>query len=160
MWLSSFTDVLPTLSNGQAVEGADHQSVVQLIRHSGTEVRLIVVSVTDEEARKLEPESSGVSAMDYFERRSVPLSVPDTKKMKDEATGKDYVVYNIYMANKYLTSRRYREFDALNTNVSGCLVFKHLLTCTPTHMHTHPHPHTYTPTHTHTHIHTHTHTCS
>lgn len=108
---------LPSNSNGQAVEGADHQSVVQLIRQSGKEVNLVVVSVTDEEARRLEPENSGMSAMDYFERRSVPVSVPDTKKLKDEA-GKEYVVYNIYLANKLLTSRRYREFDALNTNVS------------------------------------------
>ena len=106
-----------THSNHQVVEGADHQTVVQLIRNSGSQVHLMVVSVTADESRKLEPENTGMSAMDYFERRSVPVSIPDTEKMKDDA-GKEYVVYNIYLANKHTASRRYREFDALNNNVS------------------------------------------
>ena len=104
-------------SNGNSVEGADHSSVVQLIRQSGDAVSLLVVSVTDDEAHRLEPEGGGVSAMDYYERRSVPVSIPDTQKMKDEA-GKEYVVYNIYLAGKVVASRRYREFDALGSNVS------------------------------------------
>ena len=104
-------------SNHQVVEGSDHQTVVQLIRNSGSQVHLVVVSVTADESRKLEPENTGMSAMDYFERRSVPVSIPDTEKMRDDA-GKEYVVYNIYLANKHTTSRRYREFDALNNNVS------------------------------------------
>ena len=110
-----------THSNGQAVEGAEHQSVVQLIRQSGKEVTLVVITVTDEEARRLEPDNSGVSAMDYFERRSVPVSVPDTKKLTDEL-GKEYVGFNVYLANKFLITRRYREFDSLNSNVSGILL--------------------------------------
>ena len=109
--------IVPAHSNHQVVEGSDHQTVVQLIRNSGSEVHLVVVSVTADESRKLEPENTGMSAMDYFERRSVPISVPDTEKMRDDA-GKEYVVYNIYLANKHAASRRYREFDALNTNVS------------------------------------------
>ena len=101
------------------MEGSDHSSVVQLIRNSGREVNLIVVSVSEEEARRLEPEgaSGNMSAMDYFERRSVPISIPDTRKMRGD-DGKEYVVFNIYMANKTIVSRRYREFDALNSNVS------------------------------------------
>ena len=55
--------------------------------------------------------------MDYYERRSVPISVPDTNKQKDDA-GKEYVVYNVYLASRQVSSRRYREFDALHTNVS------------------------------------------
>lgn len=102
--------------NSQSVEGAEHQLVVQLIRNSGKEVSLVVISVTDEEARRLEPDNSGMSAMDYFERRSVPISIPDTKKMTDEA-GKEYVGFNICLANKVLVTRRYREFDSLNTNL-------------------------------------------
>ena len=104
------------------MEGADHQSVVQLIRNSGSQVHLVVVSVTVDESRKLEPENTGMSAMDYFERRSVPVSVPDTEKVKDD-TGKEYVVYNVYLANKQSASRRYREFDALNNNVSSDMAF-------------------------------------
>ncbi len=100
------------------MEGAEHQLVVQLIRNSGKGVDLLVISVTDDEARRLEPDSTGVSAMDYFERRSVPISVPDTKKMVDDISGKEYVGFNVYLANKALVTRRYREFDSLNTNVS------------------------------------------
>ena len=93
--------------------------MVQLIRYSSDEVVLVVVSVTDDEARRLEPEvGGGASSMDYYERRSVPVSIPDTQKRKDEA-GKEYVVYNIYIASKKMTSRRYREFDALHNNVSS-----------------------------------------
>ena len=80
---------------------------------------MVVVSVTDEEARRLEPDNSASSnSMDYYERRSVPVSVPSTQKNVDEATGKEYVVYNIYMAGRQVTTRRYREFDALSSNVS------------------------------------------
>lgn len=107
-----------THSNGTSVEGADHQTVVQLIRYSGDEVSMVVVSVTEDEARRLEPDSGGgSSSMDYYERKSVPVSIPDTQKMKDESA-KEYVVYNIYLANKKVASRRYRDFDALNNNVS------------------------------------------
>ena len=98
------------------MEGADHQSVVQLIRLSGDAVELVVISVSDDEARRLEPESSGTSAMDYYERRSVPVTVPDTQRLKDEA-GKEYVAFNVYLAAKFSVHRRYREFDALNSNV-------------------------------------------
>ena len=115
------------------MEGADHATVVSLIRNSGREVNMVVVSVSEEEARRLEPDGSSsgsMSAMDYFERRSVPVSIPDTRKTKDPA-GKEFVVFNIYMANKHVVSRRYREFDALNSNVSrwesgpggGCHLF-------------------------------------
>ena len=100
------------------MEGVDHQSVVQLIRLSGNEVNLVVISVSDDEARRLEPENAPVnSSMDYYERRSVPVTIPDTQKMTDE-TGKEYVAFNIYMAGKRASSRRYREFDALANNVS------------------------------------------
>ena len=101
------------------MEGADHSSVVQLIRGSGKEVNLIVVSVSEDEARRLEPEgaSGSMSAMDYFERRTIPVSIPDTRKRKDDA-GKEYVEFNIYLAGKHVSSHRYREFDALNNNVS------------------------------------------
>ena len=84
------------------MEGADHSTVVSLIRNSGREVNLVVVSVSEEEARRLEPEggssSGSMSAMDYFERRSVPVTIPDTRKAKDTATGKEYVLFNIYMS--------------------------------------------------------------
>ena len=86
---------------------------------------MVVVSVTDEEARRLEPDNSAsANSMDYYERRSVPVTVPSTQKLVDEATGKEYVVYNIYMAGRQVTTRRYREFDALSNNVSEGVHYK------------------------------------
>lgn len=107
--------------NGEVVEGADHSRVVQLIRSSGKEVNMVVISVSEEESRRLEPEGASngnTTTMDYFERRSVPISVPDTEKVRGE-NGKEYVVFNIYLANKKVAAHRYREFDALNANVSS-----------------------------------------
>ena len=100
--------------------------MVQLIRNSGKQVNLVVVSVSDEEARKLEPDSSGgsMSAMDYFERRSVPVSIPDTRKSRDGSSGKEFVLFNVYLGNKLAASRRYREFDALHANVRSGLSLK------------------------------------
>ena len=80
------------LSNGHSVEGADHQFVVQCIRQSGKQVKLVIVTVSEEEARRLEPENSSTSnALEYYERRSVPVSVSSTEKKTDDA-GKEYVV--------------------------------------------------------------------
>ena len=82
--------------NDQSVEGADHSTVVQLIRQSGKQVKLYVVSVSDEEARRLEPETSTASSsnpgVEYYERRSVPISIPETQKLTED--GKEYVVRN------------------------------------------------------------------
>lgn len=82
-----------SLRNGQSVEGADHQYVVQCIRQSGKEVTLDIVPVSEEEARRLEPDnsSSGNNALEYYERRSVPVSVSSTEKKTDD-NGKEYVV--------------------------------------------------------------------
>ena len=52
---------LSCYSNGQSVEGADHQYVVQCIRQSGKQVTLDIVPVSEEEARRLEPDNSAGS---------------------------------------------------------------------------------------------------
>lgn len=78
--------------NGQAVEGADHSTVVQLIRQSGKQVVLTIITVSEEEARRLEPDvsSSSTPGVEYYERRSVPVSIPETEKLSEN--GKEYVV--------------------------------------------------------------------
>lgn len=91
--------------------------MVQLIRQSGNTVKMVVLSVSEEDSRRLEPDNSaGNSSIDYYERRSVPVTIPTFKKMTDDA-GKEYVVFNIYMAGREVSSKRYREFDALSNNV-------------------------------------------
>ena len=75
--------------NGVAVEGVDHQKVVELIKGSGSKVKLTVMSVTEEEALKLEQDS--VQTSDMSDVKSVPISVPEFEKKTDE-NGKEYVV--------------------------------------------------------------------
>ena len=86
-----------TISDGVAVEGADHHTVVQLIKKSGNTVRLSILSVTDEERAKLEVESTPTpSSVEYYERRSVPIAIPTSEKKTDES-GKEYVVSMIIL---------------------------------------------------------------
>ena len=63
-----------------------------MIKRSGNVVSLTIVSVTDEERAKLEVDSTpNPSSVEYYERRSVPLSIPSNDKKTDEY-GKEYVV--------------------------------------------------------------------
>ncbi|XP_076443593.1 sorting nexin-27-like [Babylonia areolata] len=103
--------------NGVNVEGATHKQVVDYIRSGGDVLTLTVIWVPDQVAEKLEPsdDSSGPSYIDYSERRSLPISIPDYQNVAHG--GEKFVVYNIYMAGRHLCSRRYREFDSLHQNL-------------------------------------------
>ena len=50
--------------------------------------------------------------MDYSEKRSLPITVPDYKHVQEG--GEKFVVFNIFMAGRHLCSRRYREFVDLH----------------------------------------------
>lgn len=56
--------------------------------------------------------SLSYASVDYSEKRSLPISVPDyhVRERKHER----YVVFNVHMAGRHLCSRRYREFAALH----------------------------------------------
>ncbi|CAL7939239.1 unnamed protein product [Xylocopa violacea] len=99
--------------NNVNVEGATHKQVVDLIKSGGDVLTLTVISVTPQEAEKLEPfEDLSYASVDYSEKRSLPISVPDyhIRERKHER----YVVFNVHMAGRHLCSRRYREFAALH----------------------------------------------
>ncbi len=104
--------------NGQSVEGATHKQVVDLIKSCGDALTLTVISVTPEEAERLEPAHSHSAAVsisncfDYSEKRSLPISVPDYRYVDHD--GERFVVFNIYMAGRHLCSRRYSEFVNLH----------------------------------------------
>ncbi|XP_034230063.1 sorting nexin-27 [Thrips palmi] len=100
--------------NGENVEGATHKQVVDLIKSGGDVLTLTVISVTAQEAERLEPaeEVAGYNYFDYSEKRSLPISVPDYHYV--EKNGDKFVVFNIYMAGRHLCSRRYREFSNLH----------------------------------------------
>lgn len=61
--------------NGVSVEGATHKQVVDLIKSGGDCLTLTVISVSQQEAEKLEPaeDTSGYSYIDYTEKRSLPI---------------------------------------------------------------------------------------
>ena len=80
--------------NDVNVEGVEHQRVVDLIRSSGKKVKLTLVSVTKEEASRLEMESA--PSVDLTDVRSVPLSIPDLEK-KQGTDGKEYVVCTLHV---------------------------------------------------------------
>ncbi|CAL1544897.1 unnamed protein product [Lymnaea stagnalis] len=103
--------------NGVNVEGATHKQVVDYIRSGGDSLTLTVISVPEQVAEKLEPsdDSSGPSYIDYSERRSLPISIPDCNYL--DHYGDKHVVFNVYMAGRHLCSRRYREFDTLHNNL-------------------------------------------
>ncbi|KAG7162218.1 Sorting nexin-27-like, partial [Homarus americanus] len=103
--------------NGVNVEGAEHRYVVELIKQGGDVLKLTVISVSRKEAERLEPseETSGFSYIDYSEKRSLPISIPDYSYI--ESGGDKYVVFNIYMAGRHLCARRYREFSNLHNNL-------------------------------------------
>ncbi|KAK4036695.1 sorting nexin-27 [Daphnia magna] len=103
--------------NGSSVEGSTHKQVVDLIKSGGDVLLLTVISVSTKEAERLEPheETAGYSYIDYSEKRSLPISIPDYR-LADKKNDK-YVVFDIYMAGRHLTSRRYSEFVDLHNNL-------------------------------------------
>lgn len=104
--------------NNVNVEGSTHKQVVDLIKSGGDCLTLMVISVTQQEAEKLEPQedaASGYSYIDYSEKRSLPISIPDYNTVN--RTGERYITFNIHMAGRQLCSRRYSEFAALHANL-------------------------------------------
>ncbi|XP_043196221.1 sorting nexin-27-like, partial [Amphibalanus amphitrite] len=100
--------------NGVNVEGATHKQVVEHIKSGGDRLTLTVISVSAQEAERLEPseEGSTCTAVDYSEKRSLPISIPEYSTA--EHRGDKFIVYNIYMAGRHLCSRRYSEFANLH----------------------------------------------
>lgn len=58
-------------SNGASVEGATHKQVVELIKSGGDVLTLTVISVTPQEAERLEPSDDAptYACIDYSEKR-------------------------------------------------------------------------------------------
>ena len=63
------------------------------------------------------PETIPVHFLDYSEKRSLPITIPDYKHLED--LGEKFVVYNIYIAGRHLCSRRYREFVDLHNGLKN-----------------------------------------
>ena len=89
--------ILVFLRNGENVEGATHKHVVNLIKKGGDKLTLVVISVSQHEAEKLDSESSSGEFCDYSDKRVVPISIPETRQVTSD--GETYVVRNCYVLN-------------------------------------------------------------
>ena len=99
--------------NNVSVEGSTHKQVVDLIKSGGDSLTLTVISLPASEVDRLEPPEPGpVQYVDYSEKRSLPITVPDYRHMQEQ--GEKFVVFNIFMAGRHLCARRYREFVDLH----------------------------------------------
>lgn len=88
--------------NGENVEGATHKHVVNLIKKGGDKLTLVVISVSQQEAEKLDSESSsGGEYYDYSDKRAVPLSIPETRQVV--SGNETYVVRNVEYGFYYKT---------------------------------------------------------
>ena len=82
-----------SLRNGENVEGATHKHVVNLIKRGGDKLTLVVISVSQHMAEKLDSDSSsGGEYYDYSDKRVVPISIPETRQVTSD--GDTYVVRN------------------------------------------------------------------
>ena len=97
--------------------GVTHKQVVDFIRSGGHTLTLMVITLTQDEADRLEPQEEAASnfTFDYTERRSLPISIPEYKWV--EKNGEKFTVFCIHMAGRHLCSRRYKQFDELHANL-------------------------------------------
>lgn len=65
--------------NGTDVEGASHKHVVDLIKKSQGDLRLVVLaSIGDEKSKDIRAiEPSNEDSHDYFDQRSLAITIPD-----------------------------------------------------------------------------------
>lgn len=98
--------------NGTTAEGLSHHAVVDLIKSREDKVTMIIISVTHDEASRLDEEFNHVPSYDITERRTVYITIPDWRRIYSK--GETYVTYNIYLSGKFLISRRFSEFYNLN----------------------------------------------
>ena len=76
------------------MEGATHKHVVNLIKKGGDKLTLVVISVSQQEAEKLDSESSsGGEYYDYSDKRAVPIAIPETRQVVSD--GETYMVRDL-----------------------------------------------------------------
>ena len=87
-------------SNDVNCEGADHRTVVDLIRQGEDELSMVLISVTPSEARKLDGNTEVVGPRDYIDysdRKAIPVTIPDFSYK--ENNGEKYVVCELFVSS-------------------------------------------------------------
>ena len=106
--------------NGESAEGATHVKVVQMIQENADCVSMVLISVSKEEANKLDAEFIHPPTQDLSERKQVHITIPEWRKIYSD--GDNYMVYNIYLSGRFLISKRYSEFVTLNSLLKSAFV--------------------------------------
>lgn len=87
-----------------------------MIKSGGESLTLTVISLPAADVERFEPpETVPMHCVDYSEKRSLPITIPDYRHVED--LGEKYVVFNVYIAGRLLCSRRYREFVDLHNGL-------------------------------------------
>ena len=88
------------------------------IKSGGNSLTLTVISLPAADVERLEPPETMMTVqqcLDYSEKRSLPITIPDCKHVQD--LGDKFVVFNIYIAGRHLCARRYSEFVDLHNSL-------------------------------------------
>ena len=75
--------------------------MVELIKQGGNSLKLVVISVSQQEAEKFDSDSSsGNEYYDYSDKRLAPLSIPETRQIT--SGGETFLVRYFYSSTKFL----------------------------------------------------------
>jgi sorting nexin-27 len=105
------------------VDGSTHKQVVDLIKSGGDYLTLVVIAMPCDEINRTASDTAPISdndstsnnsSTDYSERHTIPIRIVDWSESVD-SSGNKYIVYNINYSNKYLCSKRYKEFDTFQS---------------------------------------------
>uniref|UniRef100_A0AC35TNT7 Sorting nexin-27 n=1 Tax=Rhabditophanes sp. KR3021 TaxID=114890 RepID=A0AC35TNT7_9BILA len=98
--------------NEENVEAASHRQVVQLIKKGGEQLKLLVISVPNDEVNGYDnnqfEDKDTFYRYDYAEKRLLPITIPSYQYVRID--GESFVVFKIFMAGRHLSSRRYNDF--------------------------------------------------
>ena len=104
--------------NGESAQGVTHLKVVEMIQKNTNQVKLALISVSQEEASKLDADFiHPPTQMDVSERKYVNLKIPEWRKIY--SNGEHFISYNIYISGMFIVSRRYSEFFSLNASLKA-----------------------------------------
>ena len=104
--------------NGESAQGVTHLKVVQMIQQNPNQVTLVLISVSKEEASKLDADFiHPPTQTDASERKYVNITIPEWRKIY--SNGEHFIAYNIYVSGMFIISRRFSEFFTLNTSLKA-----------------------------------------
>lgn len=102
--------------NGNDVQGASHSKVVDLVIAGGSRLEMMVISVDESEAARLQRQEDALEGLQPAKPQtgSVHASVKDFSTIPGRPGHAQHTVYNVYVNGKYHCSRRYSEFENLH----------------------------------------------